>query len=545
MFLSILSGIFIGTSYIPFFPWALLICMIPLWFIWLFQPLSYYKVFFYGWLTQFTFCLIGFHWIYHTAVEFGRLHPIVAILILILFCTTQNLHIPLTGLLWKYTQNKLAFSQKNSILFLAISTALLERIYPMLFYWNLGYPWFWMKWPAYQWADTIGFEGLSFLTFLINAQLLWVLIHIKKCFEKSSKKSQRKLLQNNKIIFGHLVSLIILLTFLHVTGKNKQKFWAITDQVLHVGAVQANIGNFDKYMSYHGLYQSKVYQQYFDLTEDLIESLSLKNQKLDIVVWPETAFPGALDRDIFSIHKIRLRNYIAKQQLPLITGAYSREQQSSKPYNALFLFDQTGQLLEKYRKTILLAFGEYFPGAGILPVLKEWFPQVSHFSAGSGPQTWQWNDITIGTQICYEGLYPYFSTSLAQQGADVIVNVTNDSWFGHTFQPYQHLYMTLARAIEVRRPLIRVTNTGITSAILADGTILQQSSQQKPWIGHFTIAYSHQAQATVFAQFGKYIPLLQIVLLILITLKRDFITRCIGMVVSRRMWWRNSWCSRR
>ena len=95
--LAILSGVFIGTSYIPFTAYALFFCMVPLWSIWLFQSLSPIKVFFYGWITQFVLALIGFHWVYHTAVEFGHLHPILALLILFLFCATQNLHIPLAG----------------------------------------------------------------------------------------------------------------------------------------------------------------------------------------------------------------------------------------------------------------------------------------------------------------------------------------------------------------------------------------------------------------------------------------------------------------
>ena len=116
------------------------------------------------------------------------------------------------------------------------------------------------------------------------------------------------------------------------------------------------------------------------------------------------------------------------------------------------------------------------------------------------------------------------------------MNVTNDSWFGHTFQPYQHLYMTLARAIEIRRPIIRVTNTGITSAITADGTLLQQSPQQRPWAGRFVIPYTHQPYLTAFTRFEKFIPLLQLALLVGITfLKRHFLTR-IGIVIGRRRW---------
>ena len=147
---------------------------------------------------------------------------------------------------------------------------------------------------------------------------------------------------------------------------------------------------------------------------------------------------------------------------------------------------------------------------------------------------WEDNNIILGVQICYEGLYPYFSADLAKQNAQIIVNITNDSWYRNTYEPvkkisefftnnayifqnYQHLYMTLARAIEVRRPLIRVTNTGITSAILADGTILKQQGRPgQEWAEKFTISYTHQPQLTVFTRFRRHIPFLQMALMMLI-----------------------------
>ncbi len=528
MLLSILSGIFIGTSYIPFIPWALFFCFVPLWFTWLFHNLPAWKVFFYGWLTQFTLALIGFHWIAHTAIEFGRLPFIVGYLILFLFCATQNLHIPLAGLLWHYTHKRFHFHFQSSLLFLAVATALFEKLSPMIFHWNLGYPWFWSHWPAYQWADTIGFEGLSFLTILINAYILWIFITIKKTGPRSNIKHPTLIsnvmafLKNQKVACGHIMALLIFFIILNITGKMKQNTWSDTNKVFHIGAVQANIGNFDKYMAYHNtFYYPAIYEQYFDLTQSLLNNLSVEN--LDLIIWPETAFPGQLDHHIDSSHKYRLQHFISQHKTPLLTGSYSSNPQDNKYYNALFFFNPEGLLLERYRKSTLLAFGEYFPGVHWFPFLKNWIPQISHFAAGQkGPSTWTWKDINFGLQICYEGLDSNFSINLAKQNAHLIINVTNDSWFGHTFEPYQHLYMTLARAIEVRRPVIRVTNTGITSAVLANGDLLKQGPQKEKWTQHFAIPYSSKNHITFFARFGKYISWLQILLLILIIMIRVY-----------------------
>ena len=528
LFLSILSGIFIGTSYIPFIPWALLFCFTPLWYVWIFKRLSAWKVFFYGWITQFVFTLIGFHWISHTAMEYGKLPVIVSILILFLFCATQNLHIPLTGLLWHYVHKKTIFSPQASSFFLAIATASLEGLYPMLFYWNLGYPWLWIKWPIYQWADTIGFEGLGTLTLIFNAYLFFIFILIQRNCKKPLKEITTvfqypiAFFKNHKAAFNHIIILTVLFALLNITGKIKQNA-VFADQTFHVGAIQANIGNFEKRQSYSREYfYPTIYQQYFDLTESLLKKLTIKN--LDLIIWPETALPGRLDYD--NIYKDHLKQFILKHKTPLLTGGLSENKNDANYYNALFLFNNNGQLLERYRKSYLLAFGEYLPGSHLFPFLKNWFPQVSHFSAGQGPQTFVWKDIMLGMQICYEGLDPHFSTALAKQNAHIIINVTNDSWFGHTYESYQHLYMTLARAIEIRRPLIRVTNTGITAAILADGTLLEQGPQQQTWTKHFTISYTQKPSLTLFARFGQYILFLQIALLVLIVAISMIVKKC-------------------
>ena len=535
IFLSILSGIFLSTSYIPFPPWALFFCLTPLWYIWIRQNLSGWRVFFYGWLAQFVVNLVGFHWISHTAVEFGDIPQFIGFIILILFCVTQNLHFPLAGVIWLYIHKKINFSLRTSLVFLVITTAFLERCFPKVFYWNLGYSFLWTEWPIYQWADTIGFEGLSALVLLINGYILWIFLLIKNDISRKQLKNNHSkkitlrwlvdFLISQKKASTHIVILILLFMFFNITGKFKGKAWSSTDKTLNVGVVQTNIGNIRQYPD------SYIYQKYFNLTEDLLS----QSDNLDLIIWPETAFPFELDADLRS--EYLLKSFILKNKKPLLTGAFS-EDKDGKYYNGAFFFDGNGNLLGKHRKSILLSFGERLPLEEYFPFLREWavFSQVSDFSAGPGATVFRWEDknIILGVQICYEGLYPYFSTDIAKQNAQIIVNVTNDSWYRNTYEPvrriyefftrspyifqnYQHLYMTLARAIEVRRPLIRVTNTGITSAMLADGTILKEQSQPgEEWVEKLEISYAGQSSLTLFTRFGKYIPLLQIILMALI-----------------------------
>ncbi len=145
MIASIVSGILIGTSYIPFPPWAILFAMVPLWSFWVNRNLSYKKVFLYGFITQFVLSIIGSHWIIHTVVEFGKMPYFVGVIALIGFAATQNLHIPLAGIVWKALKKPLNLTKPMSFVILGILTAILEGILPMIFDWNLGYTWLYSK----------------------------------------------------------------------------------------------------------------------------------------------------------------------------------------------------------------------------------------------------------------------------------------------------------------------------------------------------------------------------------------------------------------
>jgi len=111
----------------------------------------------------------------------------------------------------------------------------------------------------------------------------------------------------------------------------------------------------------------------------------------------------------------------------------------------------------------------------------------------------------LGAQICYEGCLTDFHVGLAQQGAQIIVNSTNDSWYPDWNEPYQHLYMTLARAVETRRPLVRSTNTGVSTAILASGEILQFSPRGQEWTHVFEIPYWKNPSQPPFLTWGFYL----------------------------------------
>jgi len=483
--LPVFSGILVGTSYIPFPPWALFFCLVPLWLFWLGEG-SWKRVLFGGWLAQFVSTLITSHWVAHTAHEFGHLPWPVAALVLLLFCAVGHLFIPLAGLVWALFCTGRHLPRWAKLGLLPAITALCWHYSPMLFPWNLGYAWLWGKFPAYQLAEYVGFSGLGALTIFVNLALLvaW---------------ENRAAWRGARVLGAALVFLIAINALGWVRGGNLPS----PDAEMRVLIVQANIGNLAKERAERGqTFREEILKKYFALTGQ--GWAASEGGRPDFVLWPESAFPDTIRKDLMDEgNTLVLREFIRSHAIPLVTGARGYDETAGKKTNAFFLFERNGKASGlPYRKTMLLAFGEYLPGAVLFPGLKAWFPRTADFARGRGPQVKSFRGLTLGPQICYEGLFPGFSRSLADQGAQVFVNVTNDSWFGTRAEPYQHLFMTLARGIEFRRPVIRATNTGISTVMLADGTILDRSPLHREWFHSFDVPYRKEPPPTFYQGYG-------------------------------------------
>ncbi|MGE5086986.1 MAG: apolipoprotein N-acyltransferase [Bacillota bacterium] len=510
---ALLSGILVGTSYIPFPPWALLFCYAPLWISVTSRNgdmVSVKRALWGGWLTQFTLSVIGFHWIAYTSHEFGSLPWSVSIAALLLFCALMHLYIPAATGLGVWLQRRFSLSQIQTIFSIALLHNLLERIWPVIFDWHLGYTLIWAKIPAYHWADVIGFQGLSAVILLLNAWLAMVWL---------------KQIETKKALL-HVAAIFSFVALFVVSGIYHAEPWNHFDREVKATIIQANIGNSDKIAAEHGRgAQDFITRKFTTMTQEAFN----KFPDTDIFVWPETAFPDYLDQRLLNRpHTQTLIQGLRPIGKPVLAGAYSRDEhidsrRDQATYNALFLIDGQGNSLDKpYWKTNLLAFGEYLPLSETFPILLKWLPFISNFGRGHGPSVISWNPrgetIRWGGQICYEGLDPAFSRGLAMENADILVNVTNDSWFGKNFEPYQHLFMTIARGIETRRPLLRSTNTGISTAMLANGDILQKSPIHEEWSGEFTIKYLKNAPQTAYVLWGHWDWILVLISLLAIVL---------------------------
>lgn len=497
--LSLLSGILVGTSYIPFNGWALFFCYTPLWIatIKLHRDMANYKkIFLTGWITQFVLTLIGFNWIYYVATEFGHLHWSISLLALLSYAALMHIYIPLSLVISvKILRRFQIKSEIVQFLILALMLALIERAWPSIFEWNLGYVLLWIKLPLYHWADTVGFWGLSTWVLLLQAGFAYALTQYKS---------------NRKAAITTAGANLLLIIALSLAGHVKAQGWKKTDDVVKIAIAQGNIGNAEKVLSEKKYqYHSYIRSIYTELT-----SKHISQNPTDIMIWPETAMPFGLDEYFLKgLEQNALMNSVQSWNIPVITGGYSIDPTKldhlgySTFRNAVFyLSPNLGYSDKPYFKTNLLAFGEYMPFGEKFPVLYQLLPFVGTFERGSGPVvanvTYKDKTVRMGPQICYDSLAPEFSRGLALNGAQILFNVTNDSWYGWWSEPYQHQIMTLARGIEVRRPLIRSTNTGISSVILADGTLLQNSPIDQSWTYTYDIPYKTNPKQTVYTRFG-------------------------------------------
>lgn len=486
--LPVLSGIFIGTSYIPFPPWASLFCFVPLWLFWQ-QQSKFGYVLLSGVLTSFIYTLIGFNWVTYTLHEFAKVDWFVSGIGMVLFALFGHVFVPVAGMLWFWSRRLVAGCPCLSFALMAVFTALAELYIPMLFKWNFGYSWYGAGLPVYQLAEIIGFTGLSMMTILANFPVLlaWR--------ERASRR-------------GKLGFLAILLVF---AGLNGGGVWLKNrlpqpDAAVTALLVQANIGNLEKQAMEHGKgFRTEILNKYLQVTDAGL----LQNPGVDLVMWSETAFPARLGGDYNeSEYALSMRAFLRSHQVALLTGAYAKDQKTGLTTNSLFAIDRQGDIVEPhYSKSILLALGEYIPGEETFPWLRTLLPAVAHFGRGPGPTVLlNMHGYAMGPQVCYESLFPEFSKGLADLGAQFFVNATNDSWYGNWQEPYQHLYMTLARGVEFRRPVLRVTNTGISTASLANGEVLGFSPMDTGWSGAYRVAYRAQPPSTFYQRHFDLMP---------------------------------------
>ena len=199
--------------------------------------------------------------------------------------------------------------------------------------------------------------------------------------------------------------------------------------------------------------------------------------KPDLLVWPETALPEELR---YSTKAVSMVQNLVANGTPLLLGSLDFETTSNEKnqveriyYNSSFLVDSSGDIAEEYRKQHLVMFGEYMPFAKFFPFLRALTPMPEDVTPGEGSGVIQVKglDLKLGMIICFEDLMPGLSRDRADEGAQLLMNQTNDAWFDPLWGSEAHLAHAVFRSVEQRRPTVRVTNSGVSAWIDTRGVV--------------------------------------------------------------------------
>jgi apolipoprotein N-acyltransferase len=412
-----------------------------------------------GWVAGITMNVAGFFWLQTMLQTFSGFNPVICFFFVFVVCSYQGGRMGLLG--WLYGRAT-ARGWPGPWVF-AAAFAASELVYPLLF------PWYY--------AATV--HQVPMLTQLgdVGGPILVGLVLVAANLALAEGILSRA--ERRKPSVGVLGAGAVTVAFACCYGY--LRMGAIDAQAaaapdVTVGVVQANMGLMEKRSAYDdGL------QRHLDLSHDLKHK-----DHVDFVVWSETSAMRPVRDDTF---KQELRAGVAQRiRLPAIFGAVIvkrvPDERDYVLYNTAVASDATGNVTSRYDKEYLLTFGEYLPFGDTFPVLYKWSPNSGHFSPGTSldPLELVVDGAThpVTMLICYEDILPEF-TNAAVRHADpeLLVNMTNDAWFGDTVEPWEHLALAQLRAVEHRRYLVRGTNSGISAVVDPVGRVVAHSSPFK------------------------------------------------------------------
>ena len=237
-------------------------------------------------------------------------------------------------------------------------------------------------------------------------------------------------------------------------------------------------------------------------------SLSARSGSFDLLLWPETAWPGFLAEDRGA--RVML-GWLLSETGVLLTGSPEREKTGAGTVyrNSVLAIAPDGTVLTRYAKHHLVPFGEYVPWRSVLP-LQRLVQSLGDFAPGPGPRTLAIGPHPyVGVAICYEAIFPGHVTDDAIR-PDWIFSATNDAWFGTSIGPWQHLATTRMRAVEEGLPLVRAANTGISAVVDPYGRTLAMLELGTP--GIIDTRLPQPLPPTLYARFGDWAALALVLL---------------------------------
>lgn len=340
-------------------------------------------------------------------------------------------------------------------LYVPVVWVALELLYPNLFPWRVGHTQFHLP-VLTQIGDLTGPYGLSFV-------MVWFSAAVTLCL-----RSPRRW----PALAAATAAAVATISYGLFRMPAVQ---AAIDAapVVRVGLVQANVG-----------IHEKEDVALFDVNVDRYRRLSAPMQsRLDLLIWPESVAQwwvatGAKQVDEKEHPFPQLQTHLIYGGLAFTPHRNRTGKLRADKYNSAFLIDPAGTILGRYDKQVLMPFGEFMPGASWFPQLAAMSPQTGDFTPGARPVTLDVPDkVRIAPLICYEDLPAGIARGMTQMGAEALLTIFNDAWFGRSVAPYQHEALALFRAIENRRYFLRVGNAGVTGVIDPLGRVVARLGQ--------------------------------------------------------------------
>lgn len=466
--LALLAGAILTLSFAPFniFPLAILSGALLL-NVWLNS--STQRAFWRGWLFGVGLFSTGVYWVYISIHTYGGTNVFAATLITALLIAYISFFPALAG----YLLNRFFPTNNNAKILLAFPAiwVFTEWVRSWLF---TGFPWLLVGYsqmtsPLRGYAPIASVFGISLAVLFCSGLVLKIILEIKQ--------------KNYPQVYKF--SVVLLLIWI-IGGTLSLIAWTKPiNKPIQISMVQGNIAQELKWSPEH-----------VQPTLDHYEELTNSHWNSPIVIWPESAIPVPLQMATDFVESMAKLAY--SHQTTFISGIPIKDENSDSYYNAVIAIGAGQGLYLKHR---LVPFGEFIPFRKIFGRLFDLMQvPMSNFISGEGhPDPILSNGLKIAAFICYEIAYP--EQVLWRQGdMNMILTISNDAWFGHSIAQAQHLQMAGMRALEMGRPVLFVSNDGITAFINAKGKIQSRAPAHEPYVLTDTIQAT--AGTTPWQRFG-------------------------------------------
>src|ERR1044071_5417293 len=479
--LAVLSAALLVFSFPDFNLWPLAwVGLVPLFLAVARRPRSG-SSFLLGWITGALFFYGSCYWLTHAMIRYGGIPTWLAYLLLIpgpfiagLFPALCSMGLARVVARWGGRALFLA-----PLLWVALEWTRLGVSGQL---WNaIGYSQAYIT-PLIQTARWGSVYAVGFLIVTVNAAIAYIAL----------LRTTRAVKTAGIAIFS--TALIILVAFLTAPSNTQSEVNSAGAAALVV-AVQPNVP-MDPQESLAET--AALVERHYALSESGLSARQEFSNLPRVVIWPESPmnFRYAEDTEFREI----VARFAAKNHTSVLFNA-QEPAPAGGSYNSAVIVNEEGRLVAQYDKIRLLPFGEYVPLPRWMPGVSSIPTMVGDFTAGADYTLMPMGTARAGVFICFESAFPSIAQHFAQDGADVLVNISNDGYLGPTPVMRQHLANTVFRAVENNRPVLRVTNTGITAFITGRGEVLDATVGFQPTVRTWTISRRHEGK-TFYTRFG-------------------------------------------